>query len=56
MDLDWKKNLGNTDRMIRTAIGLLLLGLAYTKTITGWWATASIIIAMVQFIDALFAY
>ncbi|OPX83500.1 MAG: hypothetical protein A4E53_04585 [Pelotomaculum sp. PtaB.Bin104] len=56
MNLDWKKNLGNTDRLIRVAIGLLLMGLAYTKIITGWWATVGIIFALFQFIEAAFAY
>lgn len=56
MDLDWKKNLGSTDRFIRTIIGLLLLGLAATKTLTGWWAAAAVIFALFQFIEAAFAY
>ncbi len=56
MNLDWKRNLGNTDRIIRTLIGLLLLALVYTKAITGWWAVAAVAFALFQFIEAYFAY
>lgn len=56
MDLDWKKNLGRTDRMIRSVIGVLMLGLAYTGILTGWWATAAIVLALFQFIEAAFSY
>jgi len=56
LDLDWKKNLGNTDRVIRAVIGLLLLALAYGKTLTGWWAAAAVTFALFQFVEAAFAY
>ncbi|MBF7084383.1 DUF2892 domain-containing protein [Desulfallas sp. Bu1-1] len=56
MDIDWKRNLGNTDRVIRTAIGILLLILVFAKVITGLWATVAIIFALFQFIEAFFAY
>ena len=56
MDLDWKKNLGYTDRVIRTVIGLLLLGLVYGKVLTGWWAAAAVAFGLFQFIEAAFAY
>ena len=55
-DLDWKKNLGNADRVTRVIIGLLLLGLAFTKALAGWWAVAAIIFALFQFIEAAFGY
>lgn len=56
MHLDWEKNLGNTDRVIRAVLGLLLLGLAFTGTVTGWWAIAAVVLALFQFVEALFAY
>lgn len=56
MHLDWKQNLGNTDRFIRTAIGILLLALVVTKVITGFWAVIAILLALFQFIEAFFAY
>lgn len=56
MELDWKRNLSNTDRAIRTMVGLLLLILAYTNVITGWWATVAIVFALFQFVEAAFAY
>lgn len=56
MDLDWKKNLGNTDRITRTIIGVILLGLAFTEILTGWWATAAIVFALFQFFEAAFGY
>ena len=56
MDLDWKRNLSNTDRVIRTAIGIILLALVFTKFITGVWAVIAVIFAISQFIEAYFAY
>jgi len=56
LHLDWEKNLGNTDRLIRAVLGLLLLGLAFTGTVTGWWAAAAVVLALFQFVEALFAY
>lgn len=56
MDLDLKRNLSNTDRVIRAIIGLLLLGLVYTKTVSGWWSIAAIVIALFQFVEAALAY
>ncbi|SFG28303.1 Protein of unknown function [Desulfotomaculum arcticum] len=56
MDLDWKRNLSNTDRMIRTAIGIMLLALVLTKFITGAWAVVAVIFALSQFVEAYFAY
>ncbi len=57
MDLDFKKNLNNTDRAIRTVIGLLLLYLVYVGLITGIWATTvAIVFALFLFIEAALAY
>lgn len=56
MHLDWEKNLGASDRIIRVAIGLLLAGLSFTGVIKGWWAAAAFALALFQFIEALFAY
>ena len=56
MDLDWKKNLGTTDRMLRIVIGVLLLALAYSRILTGGWATAAVVFGLFQFIEAAFAY
>ena len=56
MVLNWKQNLGNTDRAIRTAIGILLLGLVFVKAITGFWAIVAVVFALSQFIEAYFAY
>jgi len=57
LDLDFKRNLSNTDRAIRTVIGLLLLYLVYVGLITGIWATTiAIVFALFQFIEAALAY
>ena len=37
-----KRNVGNLDRIIRIAIGLVLVGLALTGSI-GWWGYLGII-------------
>ncbi len=56
MHLDWQRNLGNTDRIIRTITGLLLLGLVATKVLTGAWAFFAMMFAFLQFVEAFFAY
>lgn len=56
MHLDWEKNLGKTDRMIRAVIGLLLIGLAFTKVITGWGAVAAAAFGLFQLVEAYAAY
>ncbi len=56
MVLNWKQNLGNIDRIIRTAIGILLVGLVLAKALTGLWAIVAIIFAFFQFVEAYFAY
>jgi len=56
MKLDWEKNLSDTDRIIRVIIGFVLLGLAYTKVISGWLSIAVVIIALSQFVEAYFSY
>ncbi|PKM41695.1 MAG: hypothetical protein CVV03_11800 [Firmicutes bacterium HGW-Firmicutes-8] len=56
MKLDWEKNLSNTDRFIRMIIGFVLLGLAYTKVVSGWLSIAAVIIALSQFVEAYFSY
>ncbi len=56
MHLDWQRNLGNTDRIVRTIIGLLLIGLAAVKVLTGFWAVLAVLFALFQFVEAFFAY
>ncbi len=54
--LDWQCNLGNTDRIIRTIIGLLLIILVTVKMITGILAALAVFFALFQFVEAFFAY
>lgn len=56
MRLYREKNLGTADRVIRTIAGFILLGLVVTGTLTGWWASVAAVLALFQFIEALFAY
>jgi hypothetical protein len=56
MTLDYRKNLGGVDRIIRTAIGLALLIPVFTKTIPGGWAVAAVVLAASQFLEAALAY
>ncbi|MDT8900140.1 DUF2892 domain-containing protein [Anaeroselena agilis] len=56
MNLDWEKNLGTTDRIIRIAFGATLLALVMTKSVAGWWVTGAVVLAIFQFIEAFFAY
>lgn len=56
MDLDWEKNLGDIDRIIRAAAGAGLAGLVLTRTLTGPWAIITSILALSQFIEASLGY
>jgi hypothetical protein len=57
LDFDYKRNLSNTDRAIRTVIGLLLLYMVYVRLITSLWVTTVAIgFAIFQLIEAAFAY
>ncbi|WP_159426237.1 YgaP family membrane protein [Desulfolucanica intricata] len=56
MKLNFKRNLGNTDRVIRATIGLLLLVFVYTTTLSGLWGTLAIVFAFSQFIEAALGY
>lgn len=49
-------NLSNTERTLRTIVGLLLLILVYTKKIRGWQAIIITIVSILQFVDAAFSY
>ncbi|WP_418790493.1 DUF2892 domain-containing protein [Phosphitispora sp. TUW77] len=56
MELNWKKNLSDTDRIIRVVIGFILLGLIYTKIVSGWLGVIAIVVALSQFVEAYFSY
>jgi hypothetical protein len=56
MDLTFKKNLGRTDRIIRTVIGILLASLALAGVITGRWAAAAVVLALFQLVEAALGY
>jgi len=56
VEIDWEKNLGTTDRIIRVLIGATLLALVITKNVVGWWATGASVLAVFQFIEAFSAY
>ncbi|WP_414714889.1 YgaP family membrane protein [Sporomusa sp.] len=56
MELDWVKNLGTADRIMRIIIGATLLVLVITNNVSGWWATGAVILAIIQFFEAFFGY
>lgn len=56
MKLDWKKNLGTFDRIVRVMIGLYLLSLFFSQALSGFWAAAAIVLALFQFLEAALAY
>lgn len=51
-----EKNLGNIERVIRVVIGIIVLGLVYANTITGWWSFASLIFGVFQISTAFLGY
>jgi len=48
-----KKNMGSTDRIVRTVVALILLVLSLTGTITGVASTIAIILAVVFLLTAV---
>jgi len=54
--LDYKKNLGDQDRVIRTGLGVFLLFLVLAGKATGWWAVAAVVLAAFQFAEAALGY
>ncbi|MCK8827259.1 DUF2892 domain-containing protein [Natroniella acetigena] len=56
MELDFEKNLGRRDRIVRVVIGFLLLFLVYYWNLIGWLAIVIVIAAISQFIEAAFSY
>lgn len=56
MKLDFKKNVGTTDKIIRASIGVLLLVFGLTEIITGWFKTLAIIFAILLFVTVIFSY
>ena len=56
MAIDWKKNLGNVDRLIRVFISLVLLVLVGNNIIMGFAAIVAVVLAVSQFVEAAFSY
>ena len=56
MDLDFKKNIGNYDRVFRVAVGVLFMALALLKVVTGGWAIAAVVVGLVQVAEGVFGY
>jgi len=56
LHLDFKKNVGNAGRLIRTIAGIVLLTLVDIRVITGWWAKAAVGFSLFLFIEAFLAY
>ncbi|MGE5652763.1 MAG: YgaP-like transmembrane domain [Bacillota bacterium] len=54
--LDFKRNLGNTDRVIRLLLGVLLLVLPTWLGITPFWAKVIYVVAAFDIIQALAGY
>lgn len=56
MELDFKQNIGLLGRIIRAAVGMVLIFLILTKTLTNFWAIVGLITALVFFAEAYFSY
>lgn len=56
MKLDFQRNLGVKDRVIRIVIGLILVSLAMMRIATGWMASITIIIAVFLIFEATIGY
>lgn len=47
-----KKNESNTDRIIRAIIGIVLLALYFTNTITGTWGIVGLVVGIIALVTA----
>lgn len=56
MHLDFKRNLGRTDRVIRLVLGLLLLALPSWLGMTPFWVRVIYIVAAFDIIQAQAGY
>lgn len=50
-----KQNMGNADRMIRTAIAIGFVVLYFTKAVTGVLATVLLVVAAIFLLTSIFA-
>lgn len=56
MILEFKRNLGVTDRVIRIVIGLLLVSLVMMHIVIGWMVTVAIYLAGIVIFEAAIGY
>lgn len=56
MELNFEKNLGDADRVIRIIIGSVLLWLVTLQHISGGWAVFAVVLGVSQYIEAALAY
>lgn len=56
MQLDFQRNLGVTDRVIRILIGLVLISLAAMQLASGWLASIAILFAVFLILEAAIGY
>ena len=51
-----KKNMGNTDRIIRFILAILFAVLYFTNTVTGTWGLALLILGVVFLLTSLISF
>lgn len=51
-----KKNMGNTDRIIRTLVAVVIAGLYFTGTLTGLAGTILLVLAVVFAVTSLISF
>jgi len=56
VQLEFKRNLGVKDRMIRIAIGLILVILVMMHVVTGWMSSSALFIAGLMIFEAVIGY
>ncbi|WP_156456400.1 hypothetical protein [Abyssisolibacter fermentans] len=56
MKLDFNKNVGITDKIVRTLIAILLVKLVYNKKLSNKFKTVSIAFSMLKFVEASYSY
>ena len=55
MDLSFKRNLGNLDRIIRVLVGVLLLGIA-PLLLNNVWSVVFVVVGIFMLVEAILGY
>lgn len=50
-----KKNIGTTDKIVRTLVAAILIALYFTKTVEGTWGIVALVFSAVLILTSIFS-